>query len=104
MKIAYRIGVTDWRMGNRMDAKFTPGPWSVTDADVCPVIRDAANGLVAGISMRRDLKAVDANASLIAAAPELYGACRAALNMVDTDQGPPNWDMLRAALAKAEGR
>jgi hypothetical protein len=31
----------------------------------------------------------------------LLAACQAALAFVDTDQGPPDWDMLRAAIAKA---
>jgi hypothetical protein len=45
----------------------------------------------------------DANARLITAAPELYAAVMAALNMVDGDGTPPDWDMLRAAAKKARG-
>jgi hypothetical protein len=44
-----------------------------------------------------------ANLQLIAAAPDLYAAVEAALNMVDGDGAPPRWDILRAALAKARG-
>lgn len=38
-----------------------------------------------------------------AAAPELLECVKAALNMIDGDGLPPNWDMLRAAIAKATG-
>jgi len=44
-----------------------------------------------------------ANASLIAAAPELLAACEAALARM-SDINPDVWeDMLRAAIAKAKG-
>lgn len=43
------------------------------------------------------------NAQVCAAAPDLYAAVEAALNMVDGDGAPPRWDMLRAALLKARG-
>ncbi len=44
-----------------------------------------------------------ANARLIAAAPDLLEGLKRAVAMIDTDQGPPNWDWLRSIIAKAEG-
>jgi hypothetical protein len=99
------------------EPKFTPGPWYVGAMNDALFVIDqpprpstdhpnhkAKTQSIAIVTVKRDLHAYEANANLMAAAPELYDACRAALSMVETDQGPPNWDLLRAALAKAEGR
>jgi predicted nucleic acid-binding protein len=47
---------------------------------------------------------VDANARLIAAAPDLLASCRAALNDRQYKDWPGIADLLIAAVAKAEGR
>lgn len=44
----------------------------------------------------------DANAFLIAAAPDLLEACKTAIDYVDF--GRPVWVELREAIAKAEGK
>lgn len=96
---------------------WTPGPWRVANYDqpvtVCgqqipcfEIESDADACWIAKVQNHQDC--VDtpegsANARLIAAAPDLYTAVEAALNMVDGDGAPPDWDMLRAALAKARG-
>ena len=77
------------------------GPWSVVKKYNGTVVIAAHGGLVASMeagsqSMR------DANASLIAAAPDLLEACRAALcrdDIADDEIG----DVLRAAVKRAEG-
>ena len=85
---------------------FTPGPWVVSR----PALRggaycvlserdgDAAVALVYGRSQ------TDANAALIAAAPDLLAACRAALHDRMFKDWPEIATLLRDAIAKAEGR
>ena len=89
-------------------AKHTPGEWKHWSHGDIRVIRDESGSRICHFdyltwSGRRPDDEVKANANLIAAAPDLLEACKAALNMVETDLGPPNWDILRAAIAKAEG-
>jgi hypothetical protein len=87
--------------------KHTRGPWEVSmgGAEVRPT-RDGGVGLgpVARI-VRRDGHMLD-DARLIAAAPELLEACKAAL--AGEDKGftlsPKTADLLTAAIAKAGGR
>jgi len=96
----------------------TPGPWKVSGLDpsvVGPVrilILDTApvpqQQAVARIIERTDQSI--ANAHLIAAAPELLDAAKAfAENAIETADGNIVFgyralDLLRAAIAKAEGR
>jgi hypothetical protein len=47
--------------------------------------------------------AQEANARLVAAAPELLAALKAALDDFGPDFAGPTIDMMRAAIAKAEG-
>ena len=86
----------------------TPGPWRVdTDAErvVTEYVDDKIEVHTGETSRQSDLR-------LIAAAPELLEACRAASghtypNLADADDLTESdaecWDMLRAAIAKAEG-
>lgn len=91
-----------------MESKHTPtpGPWHVSKHQ---------NGREALIYGHDDFEVAracypnrDANARLIAAAPEMYEACKALIAYCDTN--PPMGDSLwsvqqiRAAIAKAEGR
>lgn len=81
--------------------KFTPGPWSEVSAQ----IRAASGSVVcevfsqpADAGKRYGYGVSDANAALIAAAPELYAALEDALS------DRPNWRLrARAALGKAGG-
>jgi len=89
--------------------KHTPGPWTDNHADY-PGFVVAASGLrVANASTRDAFRAggwplMEANARLIAAAPDLLHACELAADCVDRFQGklsPGATDRLRAAIRKA---
>jgi len=91
-----------------MTTKHTPGPW-ITDSkertDTARYIMAAARPFPHTIA-RIDLvnRAEDeANAALIAAAPEMYEALRDLL-AVKPNSDAPEWVAARAAIAKAEGR
>lgn len=88
-------------------AKHTPGPWAYdqaggevyyADGDVEPVI--------AGIEQDgTSEEQADADGRLIAAAPDLLDACERAEWWLSTHpEGSAMRDVLRAAIAKAEGR
>lgn len=91
-----------------MTTTHTPGPWFVAETDDNEgypetVIR-AMDG-VAGVSVAVDFPKIfgmrDANARLIAAAPDLLEALRAVVSVADrkTDE----FDLAHAAIAKATG-
>jgi len=121
-----------------MKTKHTPGPWDLLPLAACQAIQAGPrnricvlynhvehDGIPCG-SIESQSKAqdeIDANAWLIAAAPDLLKACRAALgvmeqhghthdnptadtpiDMHDTGLSSSLSDVLRAAIAKAEGR
>ena len=80
----------------------TPGPWSVVDRSH---IRSASLGLVAVAQHGLETQA---NARLIASAPELLEALREAFNAFAHDADGPVWAdstiaKARAAIAKATG-
>lgn len=88
----------------------TPGPW-IVDHDFPTEIRmDDSNGeavfaLVAGVHVSNtEPEQALADARLIAAAPEMLAALKAALADFGDDYGGPTIDAMRAAIAKAEGR
>lgn len=109
------------------ETKHTPGPWAIcTWASHMPlsgwpseVCADDGEGDGATICMfyRVDLydfdrAAVEANARLIAAAPDLLAALEEAITLVEFFHGVPGWTeyqsspemkRLRAAIAKARG-
>jgi hypothetical protein len=95
-------------------SKYTPGPWEVRNNDT--IVGPAGN--VVAECCGYSVKAIDpaqqaqggreANAQLIAAAPELAEACKAALSTMEWAQrSVPGTDLrsdilkLRAALRKA---
>jgi hypothetical protein len=81
----------------------TPGPWRHSGNRI-----DDGNGrgkAVAFADRRRPEH--DANARLIAAAPDLLAACRALVSTLNADLTSEQcdaWDAAVAAMAKAEGR
>jgi hypothetical protein len=93
----------------------TPGPWMVEPhADDDEVVYVCANYTVRdGVTRATWIAECDlqdgnlpenhANARLIAAAPDLLKACKAAIAELITDLSQTA-DYLRAAIAKAEGR
>jgi hypothetical protein len=100
------------------DTKFTPGPWSTQDErSLCDEIWIGAEhpevGFVSHASVRSgcgetdELGSLEANARLIAAAPDLFSALDSLLNCVD---GVHDYDQLHrckrnalAALNRARG-
>jgi hypothetical protein len=87
-----------------MSAKHTPGPWEVGDA---PDDRVAVHGGTVCVAVVGDkgFAAVEADAYLIAAAPELLAALEGLLadpylsHSINNDRMAP----ARAAIAKAKG-
>lgn len=83
----------------------TPGPWEVTDYGV--EFEGARFGEVAFVvsKEREQFEATEANARLIAAAPDLLSALEDFISALDG--GAVNYDYLaasaRAAIAKARG-
>ena len=104
------------------EAKFTPGPWWPVRLDGGPrgsgaqwIIRARNNkivvaGLPAGTVDNHELAA---NVRVMAAAPDLYEACKLALNEMRAWQGEcehdatdlmyPVFTALREAIARSEG-
>jgi hypothetical protein len=89
------------------EAKHTEGPWTATGWQDTVVNDSEGNTLALYPGGDCSLETVQANASLIAAAPELYEACRRALDFIDDLPIPGNSIILRDlrdVIAKAEGR
>ena len=97
--------------------KHTPGPWMVNDQpSIYPYVtapsREGGPHRITLANCPHPADAFhvherDANAHLIAAAPEMLEACKEALRLIRNQTG--NWqlgteDMLERAIAKAEGR
>jgi hypothetical protein len=102
-------------------AKFTPGPWVVGHSDPWSLENDrfgtfawtgikGKRGKVVAIAMTvgsHDKPEYQANARLIAAAPDLVEELRKVLEWATTERAPlrdAEISSIRAALAKAEGR
>jgi len=64
-----------------MSSKHTPGPWTVEIEDCDDfafsrgMVYDATNGIVAEVYAHTDMPTTEANARLLAAAPDLLAAC-----------------------------
>ena len=98
-----------------MSAAHTPGPWTWTggaDKRLAPFVRSNARADAICKVMTSRLDEYQANARLIAAAPELLAACEKALWQLipdaqaeeaegRQDSAVKTSDILRAALAKA---
>jgi hypothetical protein len=97
--------------------KFTPGPWGIEQTNdtnwIGPLRADGKVAFVVADTDREGLKPEalernDANAHLLAAAPDLYEALEEARGYVDrTPQTLQRKDMLSIidnAIARAEGR
>lgn len=88
----------------------TPGPWAVDDDRDRIYIRPDGTGWLLAV-VPRDLFmaqqkqewSIEANARLIAAAPDLLTACKVALNDRMFKDWPTIAPILIAAIAKAEG-
>lgn len=96
--------------------KFTPGPWVVNidkqggawTYDIRTAAPHNPGGTlgkhIATVNPQMQARGEN-NASLIAAAPDLYAACEMVLVSAEDggDMEDIDWNMLRAALAKARG-
>ena len=77
----------------------TPGPWTVDDNYI--MCRYDGNGNYICRMLGRG-EETDANATLIAAAPDLLAACKVALNAINlNDETLTAREHLQAAIAKA---
>lgn len=88
--------------------KHTPGPWRVKDngsmegPHVYGPVHPIDGGDYAPLAGYKGGALSEADARLIAAAPELLEACRQAAFAIPTTHGA--FETVRAAIAKAEGR
>lgn len=90
--------------------KHSPAPWRVVTFDPKhsdpPELRDANNNIVCAVSF-----VSDPDAALIAAAPDLLEACKFALECLELAAKNDNyghwldsdWNIIRSAIAKADG-
>ena len=90
--------------------QHTPGPWDVEPKGSRHFV-DGADGLTVAYLDRagvRERAEIEANARLIASAPELLAACMSALRALEDNLQPGPMDAdakdgLRAAIARATG-
>ena len=91
------------------ESKFTPGDWEWSQAEHGDVeVRSVDGDFIAIVVLDGDTETRDANANLIAAAPDLYAVLDALTASVRVTRGVPSFDVVllnqaRAALAKARG-
>jgi len=95
-------------------SKYTPGPWTWIMEDPSCLALYGPKGLLDHVLWSRICPACaergakctgpnDANAQLIAAAPDLLTACKEAEDLYWVDMQPSTVRKLREAIAKAEG-
>lgn len=89
--------------------KHTKGPWNVEIDSVSGKKTQIKVGeqRIASLNFATDKGNVEANAALIAAAPELLGACKEALKALTGEglnDGENAVSMLEGAIRKTEGR
>lgn len=94
-----------------MIAKHTPGPWlvdhdtDITGSESSPEIGCVGKVDIAHVYLRAVPGKTEANARLIAAAPDLLEALKAVLNSCLDSRGLADaYKQARAAIAKAEGK
>lgn len=90
-------------------SKHTPGPWRSCERGDYSDYHGASVVIVSPVADMRvavvhhhGTSEADANASLIAAAPELLAALKEVVRISNRNHAA--WDKARAAIAKAEGR
>jgi len=94
-------------MTTQIQEKHTPGPWKVGGTRITVYTQD---GLTIATAKRYDGLDAEANAQLIAAAPELLKACKSVIQWYE-DSGNTDpaigsvelWSQCKKAIAKAEG-
>lgn len=96
--------------------KHTPGPWKFgfeSASSDWAIVTDASGGVVANVNAESGPDAIsapatrkmprEANARLIAAAPDLLAACQKIVDAVEDGDEMAAIEMARAASAKATG-
>ena len=94
------------------EAKHTPGPWLIADASFVYALNDSGYNRfwtnVTGGDLRKGESTskveTEANARLIAAAPDLLDALQSIIEDIDSEFGTDcDYNKARAAIAKATG-
>jgi hypothetical protein len=97
-------------------SKFTPGPWKLCEVGdkckhLCPATQDNMSLLTVALEYRDDDKPTyfgavynPADARLIAAAPDMYEACKEFVRKCDCGEtrSTRSYAQMKAALAKAD--
>ena len=85
--------------------KHTPGPWCVEGVGIRALVRAGINGVIVAVRHRLSAQEHEANARLIAAAPELLESVKALLGCMSLAgwDGDPIAVKALAAIAKATG-
>ena len=81
---------------------ITPGPWKVTRYDDGLLICYTEGATICFGDRNHTALSDEANFALIAAAPDLLEALKAVVRVAD--RATVEFDLARAAIAKAEGR
>jgi hypothetical protein len=86
------------------NATHTPGPWELTQYGAV-VRKDGHGQTVVYTDNGESCINGEANARLIAAAPDLLAALEMVMDAAEDggDMNDIDWDMIRAAIARAEG-
>jgi len=80
----------------------TPGPWQTGENLNGPNLSVFSGGqIVADCAFPSDNTIAEANARVIAAAPDLLEVAIRCEQMVSTTNGPPDWDWIRSVIKKA---
>ncbi len=86
-----------------MSTLHTPGPWRDVDGRIFSDGYLISGAPIATVHKRKASGQYEANARLIAAAPELLEALRGLVSIYSTDSTEAEVIDARAAIAKAEG-
>lgn len=90
-----------------MSTQHTPGPWfwDHEGADAMALVEEDGTTILHLATLRNSTAArhMEANAQLIAAAPELLEALQGILAGVAGCERDPKWELARVAIAKATG-
>ncbi len=90
-------------MDDKDEPKFTPGPWHISDDMSDPVYITTARRKICSIDYNAPYDESDANAALIAVAPEMYGLLERLSHALYAEDGDRWAEEINWLLAKARG-